>query len=76
MGSVFLGKKVCNGVGTPLADLSTKQYLTDSLCVEQTFWRSIAPLARKFMAVSPAINCDNANQQELKEMRRRRYRAS
>ena len=30
----------------------------------------------KFMAASLAINCDNANQQELKEMRRRRYRAS
>ena len=33
-------------------------------------------LGGKFMTSSLAINCDNANQRELKEMRRRRYRAS
>ena len=38
--------------------------------------RSLEHLGGKFMTSSLAINCDNANQRELKEMRRRRYRAS
>ena len=53
------------------------QYTDNQTLGERYIYRkSIVHPGGKFMAASLAINCDNATQQELKEMRRRRYRAS